>query len=308
MPDFSDLIMVVSGETGIAPQLVEKDYWIMHCLYGLAELDLSFELKGGTSLSKAYQIIHRFSEDIDIRIEPPQEMNVKCGKNQNKAIHVQSRDRFYDWLVNDKIKIHGITEQMRDHNFDNAKLTSSGISLKYPATHATLDGLKPGILLEIGFDTTTPNNEITISSWAYDKAEQVGISMIDNRAKDVKCYDPAYTFVEKLQTISTKFRRQQADNSFPKNFLRHYYDIYCLLGCENVLQFIGSDNYIDWKKKRFPKADNLCIAQNEAFILSNENVLLLYKTEYEATRDLYYDGMIPFKAILSRIQEHIHKL
>ena len=132
--------------------------------------------------------------------------------------------------------------------------------------------------------------------------------MIDNRAKNEKCYDPAYTFVEKLQTISTKFRRQQAENSFPKNFLRHYYDIYCLLDCEHVLRFIGSEDYINWKLKRFPKADNLCIAENEAFLLNNEEVRLLYKTEYEATRDLYYDGMIPFEEILSRIQEHIHKL
>lgn len=280
----------------------------MHCLYGLAELDLAFELKGGTSLSKGYKIIHRFSEDIDIRIVPPQELNVKCGKNHTKARHVESRSMFYDWLVNDKIKIHGIIDQMRDHNFDNDKLTSAGISLKYPASYATLDGLKPGILLEIGFDSTTPNQEVTISSWAYDKAEQVGISMIDNRAKEVKCYDPAYTFVEKLQTISTKFRRQQAENSFPKNFLRHYYDIYCLLGCENVLRFIGSDDYINWKLERFPRADNLCIAENEAFLLNNDEVRSLYKTEYEATRDLYYDGMVPFEEILSRIQEHIHTL
>lgn len=40
----------------------------MHSLHGLQQLDLQFELKGGTSLSKAYKIIDRFSEDIDIYI------------------------------------------------------------------------------------------------------------------------------------------------------------------------------------------------------------------------------------------------
>ena len=68
-PQFADLIRIVAQENGIDPALVEKDYWIMHGLYG-QQLGLAFELKGGTSLSKGFQIIHRFSEDIDIRIEP----------------------------------------------------------------------------------------------------------------------------------------------------------------------------------------------------------------------------------------------
>ena len=70
---FADLIRIVAEENGIGPALVEKDYWIMHCLYGLQLLKLKFELKGGTLLSKGFKIIDRFSEDIDIRIEPPKE-------------------------------------------------------------------------------------------------------------------------------------------------------------------------------------------------------------------------------------------
>jgi Nucleotidyl transferase AbiEii toxin, Type IV TA system len=62
-PEFADLIRIVAEEKGIDPALVENDYWIMHCLYGLQRLGLKFELKGGTSLSKGYQIIDRFSED-----------------------------------------------------------------------------------------------------------------------------------------------------------------------------------------------------------------------------------------------------
>lgn len=71
----------------IAPALVEKDYWIMHCLYGLQKLGLRFELKGGTSLSKGFGLIHRFSEDIDIRIEPPAGMDIKTGRNHDKPEH-----------------------------------------------------------------------------------------------------------------------------------------------------------------------------------------------------------------------------
>ena len=68
----------------------------MHCLWGLQEQGFCFELKGGTSLSKGFGVIHRFSEDIDIRIAPPAGMDVKIGRNQDKPAHVASRAAYYD--------------------------------------------------------------------------------------------------------------------------------------------------------------------------------------------------------------------
>ena len=50
------MIQVVSSERRILPQLIEKVYWIMHVLYGLAAQGFVFELKGGTSLSKGIRI------------------------------------------------------------------------------------------------------------------------------------------------------------------------------------------------------------------------------------------------------------
>jgi predicted nucleotidyltransferase component of viral defense system len=88
--DFNDLIRIVASNMKIEPVLVEKDYWIMHCLYSLQQLGLKFELKGGTSLSKGFDIIGRFSEDIDIRIEPPESMNVSTKANQNKVAQVEA--------------------------------------------------------------------------------------------------------------------------------------------------------------------------------------------------------------------------
>ena len=64
----------------------------------------------------------------------------------------------------------------------------------------------------------TPNTPKDITSWAYDYAVSKGVDIRDNRAKRVACYDPRYTFVEKLQTISTKFRRQQEKKEIPDRF------------------------------------------------------------------------------------------
>ena len=120
----------MAAEKGIDPGLVEKDYWIMHGLYGLQQLGLTFELKGGTSLSKGFQIIDRFSEDIDIRIEPPAGMDVKTGKNQTKPAHIKSRRIFMTWLTK-TIKIDGIVSVERDTSVDNKDLFSAGIRLAY---------------------------------------------------------------------------------------------------------------------------------------------------------------------------------
>lgn len=118
----------------------------------------------------------------------------------------------------------GLRRVQRDTEFDDAKLRSASIRLIYPTRFASLAGVKPGILLELGFD---------------------------NRAIDIPCYSPTYTLVEKLQTITTKFRRQQAHGGFPRNFLRHYYDVYCLLEHPSVQKFIGTPEYAKHKMQRF---------------------------------------------------------
>ena len=58
--NFIDLLSTLEEEKGIQAALIEKDYWIMHVLYGLTKNGFTFELKGGTSLSKGYNIINRF--------------------------------------------------------------------------------------------------------------------------------------------------------------------------------------------------------------------------------------------------------
>ena len=168
-PEFAELIRIVAQERGVDPALVEKDYWIMHCLYGLQQLGLKFELKGGTSLSKGFQIINRFSEDIDIRIEPPAGRDVKTGRNQDKPAHVRSRANFYDWLA-ETIRINGIEKVERDMAFDTRDMFSAGIRLFYKPSTKAMEGLKPGVLLEVGFDDVTPNTAKDISSWLYDHA------------------------------------------------------------------------------------------------------------------------------------------
>lgn len=308
-PEFNALLRAVEHQKNIDRSLVEKDYWIMHCLYGLQEEGFAFELKGGTSLSKGYGMIHRFSEDIDIRIEPPKGRDVKTGKNQTKPAHGESRKKYYDWLAG-KIRIDGISKVVRDTDFDNEKTYfSGGIRLHYKSAFPDAEGIKEGVLLEVGFDDVTPNEPLDISSWALDFAREKGMAVKDNRACRVRCYHPGYTFVEKLQTIVTKFRQQQEKGRIQANFLRHYYDVFCLLENDAVQNFVGTPEYKAHKKKRFPaKGQQTPLSEHEAFLLKNAETRKQYEQEYKKTSALYYQRQPPFDEILTVISKNLDNL
>ena len=161
-PDFAALLLIVADTEGILPTLVEKDYWLMHVLYGLSKMKLKFELKGGTSLSKGFGIIDRFSEDIDIHIHPPAKLGVETNPRKIKEQHILSRKRFYDWLAT-HLQIEGINSIVRDTAFDDPNYRSGGIRLTYHSYAEQVEGVKAGILLELGFDTVTPNRNCIIS-------------------------------------------------------------------------------------------------------------------------------------------------
>lgn len=272
----------------------------MHVLWGLQAQGFAFELKGGTSLSKGFGVVHRFSEDIDIRIEPPADMDVKIGRNQDKPAHIASRQAYYDELAK-RINIPGIESVERDTFFDDGKMRSAGVRLSYSSRTASLAGVKDGILLELGFDDTAPNRPVTISSWALDFAMNRGVQFFDNRAVDVLCYAPTHTFVEKLQTISTKYRRLAEAHEFPANFLRHYYDVYCLLELPEVKEFIKTPAYQVRKEQRFRSGDELVISKNPAFTLRDPAQRELFIREYRKSAALYYQGQPEFDELLDRI-------
>jgi Nucleotidyl transferase AbiEii toxin, Type IV TA system len=205
------------------------------------------------------------------------------------------------------ITIDGIHKIQRDTEFDNESYRSGGIRLYYHETTGTKSDLKDGVLLEAGFDTVAPNIDKDISSWAYDYAAS-RVELIDNRALAVPCYEPGYTLVEKLQTISTKYRKQLETGQFPANFLRNYYDVFCLLDQPEVQDFIGTEAYLARKDRRFPKADDQNISSNPAFSFSDPGTFGLYERAYERTSALYYHGRPSLKEILARITIYAERL
>lgn len=301
LPSAKDMFRTLATEKSLHPAIVEKDYWVMHCLWGLKEQAFEFDMKGGTSLSKGWLCIDRFSEDIDIRFDPPKDLNVKSDKDT----HIAKRFEFFDGLAG-RISIPDIkAERIREQ--DDKKAQNGGIGLKYSSHFEPMPGLRQVVLLEAGFARTVPNEPRDFTSWALDKALEVKLDVTDNRARGVKCFNPEYTFVDKLQTICRRFRQHRDRNhemfDRPREFLRHYFDLYKLLEVERVQKFIGTPACDEYKKEKLRGADAEEFASKAAFTLPEDKTYRLFEEEYAVMNTLLLSPGPTFKEIVERFRE-----
>jgi hypothetical protein len=113
--DQAEALEVAAAQTGRPPHLLEKDIWVVWTLSAIYESALAEKLtfKGGTSLSKVYKIIDRFSEDIDltydIREVVPDLLRdgnpIPASASQAKKITDRVRDRLPQWIEGEVLPI-----------------------------------------------------------------------------------------------------------------------------------------------------------------------------------------------------------
>ena len=109
-----------------------------------------------------------------------------------------------------------------------------------------------------------------------------------------------------MQTIATKYRNFKAGGAFPANFMRHYYDVYCLLRDDAVRVFAEADAFEAHRKKRFPKVDyEIPLSENQAFLLSDPEDFEALKKEYVGKRALYYRGQPGFEEVMNAIRNWV---
>jgi len=204
---------------------------------------------------------------------------------------------------------HGLGDRRRrSRGYDDEKAQNGGISLKYESYFAPGPdlGLKPEVLLEVGFARTAPNEPRDFSSWALDKAFEARLDVFDNRARGVKCFNPEYTFVDKLQTICKRFRqhrdRNDAEKDRPRQFLRHYYDLYMLLRVERVQKFIGTADYQKYKQEKLRGEDAREFSARDAFMLPEAKTRSLFEKEFQSMSSLLLSPGPTFKDVLETLR------
>ena len=214
----------VARVAGIPQQHIEKDFWITEALRGVAnasrDTECSVIFKGGTSLSKAYRLIERFSEDVDLLAILP--------NGSPKA-----RNAILKRIVAGAESATGI-----EGNLDLASVTRGekrSVRLKYP-TALESTGLRSSVLIEIGtHGGALPFVRRPVQSLIAEYAERAGLDADFEEIEPVSLLvlEPARTLVEKLMILH--HAATEGDSKRRRDTARHYYDVDVLLRSRAVL-------------------------------------------------------------------------
>lgn len=215
---------------------VEKDYWVTQILRSLAsQYPSGFVLKGGTSLSKGYGIIERFSEDLDILVFPPTDSSIKEKEQHLEMITASVVADLGD------LRWKEARDPGRGHDAHRADLIS--YSARIPSTIRA--GIEPdAVLLETGYaGGSTPTELAEIVPLVCEAGIVSADDYDDTKPFQVAVLKPARTLIEKLFALHNLASRRLEHGAAPEERLgRHYYDIHRLLEHKPTINAIKRRN------------------------------------------------------------------
>ena len=228
---------IEDGGLGIKPLFIEKDYWITHSLAQLACSPYSEHMvfKGGTSLSKAYELTHRFSEDIDVA--------------------VINADRFSQGQLKRLIHraAHSMSEGMEEVQGNMLTRKTTAYYKQLYTFHSLIDGfddlpiLHGQILLEINsFANPYPFVQIEMQSFLaeYLQRNESSRAIIDEYQMHpfiINVLDKRRTLLEKTVSLLRFSFAEESEQLASK--IRHFYDLYFLMQDQECREYIESEQF-----------------------------------------------------------------
>lgn len=295
--DFPLLIEQTAAQLKMPFAFIEKDYWITYVLYRLKVSGVDdFIFKGGTSLTKAWNLLDRFSEDVDLLFTPH---NLTKDKKRARLKQIKELvSKFEGLAFGDKLSDSKGHYRTDCYSYDMKE--SSSVLLPY-------------IKLEMGYrGGDSPSVEVNIQSYMGQLIESRGglSGIIDLGKFEIKILDYRRTFSEKIFAIYSAYTNNKVEKYF-----RHYYDIFKLLQLPDIISFIGSEEYKELKahiaemSKEFYNTKiphNLDFSKSEAFIYS-ENLEEIINRALKNSADLFFAPAPTAKEILTIIEKQHHK-
>jgi hypothetical protein len=201
-------------------------------------LQLGFEvwLKGGTSLSKGFSLIERFSEDLDLKIEPGRVAGVPSVTNwkSESTSATRAREAYFAALAKN-VAVSGADVLLDVDSVDRSWRTAN-LRVMYPQKQVDALGglLRPFVLLEVGSARVTPFVMRELSSFVHDELlERAQLSNFDeNSPSGVRCVHPTVTLLEKLDALRRRVGNKRID---PGAFVRHFEDAAKIVLGEDLL-------------------------------------------------------------------------
>ncbi len=210
---FEQVVLRVANDKGIAPEIIEKDYYVTLFLKRIRNLQPNIIFKGGTSLSKCYKIINRFSEDIDLNIET-ESKPTEGQRKKLKANIVSVIDEFGFTLANPEN-----VRSRRDYN---------KYVIDFPSVFIA-NYLKEYLLVETAvYIKAYPCKEMQATSLIYDYLKENGyddlITEYGLEPFSINVQSAERTLIDKLYALGDYYLSEAV-----QEHSRHIYDIYKLL-------------------------------------------------------------------------------
>ena len=300
---------------------IEKDWWVVHTLFALFSTEYKDKLifKGGTSLSKSWNLIERFSEDIDLSLD--REFLGFTGELSKKEIQ-KLRYTSYEFLSTKFVA--ALELSFREMGFENITVKPQQvvnhdqdpliIEIYHPKQTENDLYLRPDILVEIGSRSLKePYSQRNISAFVSEVFD--GMPFTENPII-VPTVNPERTFLEKVFLLHEEYQRPP-EKMRVERLSRHLYDIEKLSQTSYFSKALSDKKLYKTivahreKFSRLSGVDYTKHAPEHIRIVPPENLLPLWEKDYESMiNSMVYGKKLSFNELILRIynvQKQINK-
>jgi hypothetical protein len=305
-----------ASKMNVNEAIIEKDFWavlVLDYLFNKSKFKKAFIFKGGTSLSKGYSLIRRFSEDIDLILDwtvfgipkdEPYDHRSNTQQNKYNQVINEKAARFIKYTILDEIKT-GLRNSLGfDVDMICDKIEKNIIVFKYPRLYSN-DSILSTIRLEFGpLAAWTPSEVIKVSSYINDYYPDV----MNHPFTKVLTVKPTRTFWEKATILHHEANRPST-SKIPDRYSRHYYDLYMMsldIPIENLLENIDLlDHVVEFKKKFYPRgwAQYDLAKKGTLKLVPDKFRIDELEKDYKAMQDMLFGYKPSFNEIMDSIRE-----
>lgn len=304
-----ELFAETAARRGMTPAVAEKDFWVtwtLDRLFSTSELARLLMFKGGTSLSKAYGLIERFSEDIDLildwRVLGGDDPLAERSRSQQNRLNAEIDQQAKEYIAGP------LLERVRGALGDVCACALADddghvVDVRYPAAFADAY-LRPELRLEIGpLAAWLPHEERSITCYAAEAFPR----LFARTAFPVRTLRAERTFWEKATILHHEAHRP-AGSPMPARYSRHYYDLARMAAAPVKAAALADPallaEVVAFKQRFYPRAwarYELAVAGTLRLVPQGE-VLAAVAADYRAMAGMIFGAVPPFADILDTLQ------
>lgn len=313
-----------AGKLGLPVAVVEKDFWVCYALdylFHRSPWKHSLIFKGGTSLSKAFGLITRFSEDIDLTLdwrvlgygkdEPWEERSKTKQKEFNESVKAKLAD-YLAGIFCPSVR-RDISEELgSDADIHIDDKDPHTVIFAYPKAFFS-EGILPSIRLEFGaLSAFSPSQRAEIIPYVAEHYP----NLFAEKSTDVLVIAPERTFWDKATILHQEAHRPM-EKKMPSRFSRHYYDLCCLANSAIKAKALSRidilKNVVETKMRFYPSgwARYEQAMPGSIELLPAQWRMPELEADYASMREMLY-GDIPdieeMMSMLKELQEEINSL